>query len=98
MAAFCRPTLRSPDRRRPSFAFTDIDSTPAIARVQLERRDRQSARAGERSAPKLAWSARRADGGEFTFGAPVPTTAAEAALSAGAEATGRSICAALNIV
>ncbi|MGD0719656.1 MAG: hypothetical protein ABR970_01230 [Roseiarcus sp.] len=51
-----------------------------------------------RSAPKLAWSARRADGGEFTFGAPVPTTAAEAALSAGAEAAGRSICAAVIVV
>jgi hypothetical protein len=54
--------------------------------------------AGVRSAPKLAWSARRADGGEFTSSAPVATTAAEAALSVSAEATGRSACTALSVV
>jgi len=51
-----------------------------------------------RSAPKLAGSARRADGGELRFGAPGATTAAEAALSAGAEAAGRCVCAAVGIV
>ena len=46
-----------------------------------------------RARPKLAWSA-RPDGGKSTFGAPGATTAAEAEASAGAEATGRSGCAA----
>ena len=47
--------------------------------------------AGVRLAPKLARPARRPDGGELTFGAPVATTAAEAAPSARAEAAGRSV-------
>jgi hypothetical protein len=34
----------------------------------------------------------------LTFGAPVATTAAEAALSAGGEAAGRCVCAAESIV
>jgi hypothetical protein len=47
-----------------------------------------------RARPEPAWSARRADGGEFTSGAPVAITAAEAAPSGRAEAIGRSVGAA----
>ncbi|MGD0720108.1 MAG: hypothetical protein ABR970_03570 [Roseiarcus sp.] len=68
-------------------------SLPRRVGPQAEIRDSANA-ACVRPARKLAWSARRPDRGKFTFGAPVATTAAEAALSAGAEAAGRCVCAA----
>ena len=82
--------------RRQTSSFMPSGSAPPVVNKAGIRGGADAARV--RSAPKLARSARRADGGELTFGAPVATTAAEAALSAGAEATGRSVCAAVSIV
>jgi hypothetical protein len=89
----------APPPRRVSLSFTEICVTPAIPKSEqgFAAAPKQRACARRRSWPgwRGVW---RAGGGKFKFGAPVATTAAEAALPARAEAAGRSICAALIIV
>ncbi|MGD0723794.1 MAG: hypothetical protein ABR970_22425, partial [Roseiarcus sp.] len=72
----------------------DIRLCPNRHRCSRQAGIRGSADAARmRPAPKLAWSAQRADGGESPSSAPAAMTAAEAAPSASAAATGRSVCA-----